>query len=57
MLAMRQCTEPTTDCNDGLTPDGGWTNIDPAGNADCNDEEVAEQPNQSHSIAVAADRA
>ena len=33
------CEEPVV-CDDGLTPDGGWSHIDPAMNGDCDDEDA-----------------
>ncbi len=42
--AVTSCEEPATDCTDGLTPDGGWTNADPGAGADCDDEDETLNP-------------
>ena len=36
----------STGCLDGGTPDGGWVHVDPAGGADCDDEDAEELPGQ-----------
>ncbi|MBT3221607.1 MAG: hypothetical protein HN348_21205, partial [Proteobacteria bacterium] len=47
-LAATQCDEPANPgCNDGLSPDGGFSHIDPAGNIDCDDNDAQEIPGQT----------
>ncbi|MBT3217483.1 MAG: hypothetical protein HN348_00185, partial [Proteobacteria bacterium] len=41
------CTEPASPCDDNEAPDGSWSHVDPAADADCDDEDAAEKPNQS----------
>ncbi|MBT3219749.1 MAG: hypothetical protein HN348_11705, partial [Proteobacteria bacterium] len=38
------CAEPATDCEDGTTPDGGWSHSDPGTDVDCDDEDASLYP-------------
>ncbi|MBT3220043.1 MAG: hypothetical protein HN348_13215, partial [Proteobacteria bacterium] len=44
---ITQCLVPGTDCSDGQSPDGGWSNVDPGVDADCDDEDGAQYPDQT----------